>query len=202
VSCLSVQDALYAYLAPEERSVRTENELFDEYASLAVMNRHYAVTLASNDPVAFSDTQRVLYAQSAVGSIRKIHSRIKCMETRVSSIHVKSSLVRLATDADTECAAALFSSCFKDLATKYHAVKKFVQLACKDIRKGVATAAWVVDVEGELVCYGGLQVRDSVGEVKHLCCEPSYRRRGLASAVVWYLPHRSRHSPFNTHVVC
>jgi hypothetical protein len=79
-------------------SQQTSPEPFDEYSSLALINNHYAVSIASNNRECFQDTLSRLTEWSAAGSGRgsvspdtrlsNLTARIAIAESRLSAIEI------------------------------------------------------------------------------------------------------------------
>lgn len=189
VSCVSIQTALTAYFTVSERRVPIDCEAFDEFASLALLNQHYAMTLATTDLAWFDAIHCGLVSATLHSSWNTLQSRLVALETRLQSLEASTSSswsVRAVCDADTDAAARLFESCFALVASRYKAVQKFVKLSMKEIVQSKETSrAWVAVLSGRVIGYGALSTSaEGVGAVKHMCCAAEFRGQGVASRIL------------------
>ena len=189
----TVQDFLLLFTNPEERAYTNKGEPFDEYASLAVLHKQYVVTLASSNCVAFGSAN--LKLNTAVPFTKATYRlRVQLLENRVSLLERKRCVscigalsIRPAQLDDRDLIMGLIQISFADVIGRYKAVRKFINSSIKrdvlHVQEGYH--AWVVLGGPSLIAYGGVQLSYGINkallaEVKHVCCEPTFRRKGAA----------------------
>lgn len=107
----------------------------------------------------------------------------------LGTIGVDDMVVRPASEEDSIAAASLFEACFTELGKRYRAVRLFVKTAVKDILQnsgtnGIPWLGFVVLVKGKVVGYGAIRVVNGIGEVRHMCVNAMYRRKGIGSILL------------------
>lgn len=93
VNATTINQALRLYLSHEERSVGANTEPFDEFASLAVLHRHYGMCVAGTCAEWFERTLTALTNQP-VGACtterrRVLDCRIACAELRLQRLETR-----------------------------------------------------------------------------------------------------------------
>ena len=88
VYCSSTVQAMSIFLTEKERNFDFNKEPFDEYASLAVLNNIYAVSIFSNCTAAFLSVMDLwkIEQTSSKNKLISIQSRIQSAESRLSSL--------------------------------------------------------------------------------------------------------------------
>ena len=202
VSSMSVQNAIRCFLTSTERKVPAGRDVFDEYGSLAVLNKHYIITIASNGKHIFDGTLRDLHSPPEMEPDEaerfvSLNSRLSAAFARLRSLAAyrnKGIEVRPFTTTDYETISAILESSFGDVMIKYNAVRKFVKAASNEIKLNAdGYYGFVAVMAGMVVGYGALKVNaDGSTEVKHICCHTSYRRKGIATKILSALINKAK----------
>lgn len=90
VNACTIYQALQLYLSREERATSVTLEPFDEFASLALLHRHYALCIGSTNSGWYQRTMACLTRQDSCNNAedrhRRLNSRLACAELRLHSL--------------------------------------------------------------------------------------------------------------------
>eukprot|EP01038_Epipyxis_sp_PR26KG_P005689 gene5689-7853_t len=153
---LSVQDTKEIFLTQSEKKYPF-NDLFDEFASLALLLNHYSFTISSLCPETFQKffhsltgwvdhTDNIsLYTQQQLFSIRSkiIHDRLFIANLRLKAIendnHVTNRIIVKIRDYfpdkdHNDSLIELYTQAFHEMSLKYVSVRKYVKYSIKSLK--------------------------------------------------------------------
>ena len=179
--------------------------VFDEYASLALLRRYYAITISSNDSsMIFNNALQKITVSNDMTSLK---SRIEVARLRLDSIanyNIKSTTtttanitIREARDVDIDEVKKLVSDVFEIYMETYPTVKKFMKRSISKLPQDIndntsINKFWVAEAidsnNSTKIIIGciGIRVNDnnSLGEVIHTCVANSYRSKGVGQMLL------------------
>ena len=188
-----MSDLMACFPCPLKGSESIAGDLFDEYHALSLTNKHYGLTIASNDINLWRLTINNILAP-AENNRAQFESKRSSLLSKTLNTFVgrefspKSSIdnlveIRKASIIDSNSVHVLLSSAFSTVSEKYSSVRKFLKNVKKQIHKDLDSEKFrmlVASAGNQVIGCAGIRLRlnDNIVELQHTAVDERFRKQG------------------------